>query len=158
MAVKGIPRLCCTDTASPPSACPRTWTEGSERRFLSRQGEGFRAVRSLLFPHCPQNWSNRLGYLPPETPLGRASFPLSDRHGHLRQPVAEHDQLHISRSAQLAETCSRTSGLHGMSIANRNVFPKLCNAAGWTDVDAYCAKGTEELCCGLCPNVHSLRL
>ncbi|GAA5857952.1 hypothetical protein JCM8547_006636 [Rhodosporidiobolus lusitaniae] len=35
---------------------------------------------------------------------------------------------------------------------NKNGFPALCNGAGFTDVDAYCASGTSEVCCGLCPN------
>ncbi|GAA5886929.1 hypothetical protein JCM6882_009388 [Rhodosporidiobolus microsporus] len=38
------------------------------------------------------------------------------------------------------------------SPANKYVFPELCNAAGYTDVDAYCNSGATELCCGLCPN------
>ncbi|GAA5981793.1 hypothetical protein JCM11641_007426 [Rhodosporidiobolus odoratus] len=38
------------------------------------------------------------------------------------------------------------------SLANKHVFPELCNAAGWTDVDAYCLNGTSDLCCGLCIN------
>lgn len=42
-----------------------------------------------------------------------------------------------------------------LSPANQHVFPKLCNAAGFTDVEVYCAKGTADLCCGLCPNVRS---
>ncbi|GAA6035493.1 hypothetical protein JCM8097_000279 [Rhodosporidiobolus ruineniae] len=38
------------------------------------------------------------------------------------------------------------------SYANQHVFPKLCNGAGYTDVDAYCTSGTSDVCCGLCPN------
>ncbi|GAA5831686.1 hypothetical protein JCM11251_000794 [Rhodosporidiobolus azoricus] len=38
------------------------------------------------------------------------------------------------------------------SKANTKVFPALCNAAGFTDVDVYCNTGTADLCCGLCPN------
>ncbi|GAA5849301.1 hypothetical protein JCM9279_006442 [Rhodotorula babjevae] len=38
------------------------------------------------------------------------------------------------------------------STANTRVFPALCNPHGITDVDAYCATKTSEVCCGLCPN------
>ncbi|GAA5939526.1 hypothetical protein JCM3775_004851 [Rhodotorula graminis] len=38
------------------------------------------------------------------------------------------------------------------STANTRVFPTLCNPHGITDVDAYCATKTSEVCCGLCPN------
>ncbi|GAA5944270.1 hypothetical protein JCM10213_003209 [Rhodosporidiobolus nylandii] len=44
------------------------------------------------------------------------------------------------------------NSINYFSPANTNVFPRLCNAAGYTDVDAYCASGTSELCCGLCIN------
>ncbi|GAA6008566.1 uncharacterized protein JCM10292_007250 [Rhodotorula paludigena] len=36
--------------------------------------------------------------------------------------------------------------------ANKGFFVETCNPAGFTDVDQYCAVGTAELCCGLCPN------
>ncbi|GJN94634.1 hypothetical protein Rhopal_007717-T1 [Rhodotorula paludigena] len=36
--------------------------------------------------------------------------------------------------------------------ANKGFFVETCNPAGFTDVDQYCAAGTAELCCGLCPN------
>lgn len=39
-----------------------------------------------------------------------------------------------------------------VDAANKNVFPRLCNPHGFTDADAYCAKGTGDVCCGLCPN------
>ncbi|GAA5913737.1 hypothetical protein JCM8208_003870 [Rhodotorula glutinis] len=38
------------------------------------------------------------------------------------------------------------------STANTRVFPALCNPHGITDVDAYCATKTSDVCCGLCPN------
>ncbi|GAA5876362.1 hypothetical protein JCM3774_005311 [Rhodotorula dairenensis] len=63
----------------------------------------------------------------------------------------------LFRSSTMETFASRSlNTISYLSPANRNVFPKLCNAAGWTDVDAYCAKGTTEICCGLCPNVRFL--
>jgi hypothetical protein len=44
------------------------------------------------------------------------------------------------------------------SLANRVVFPALCNAAGYTDVDQYCIAGTADLCCGYCINVRRVPL
>ncbi|GAA5947689.1 hypothetical protein JCM3765_001035 [Sporobolomyces pararoseus] len=38
------------------------------------------------------------------------------------------------------------------SGANRQFFPPRCNPLGFTDVDAYCAASTAQVCCGLCVN------
>ncbi|GAA5978554.1 hypothetical protein JCM5350_003138 [Sporobolomyces pararoseus] len=38
------------------------------------------------------------------------------------------------------------------SGANKHFFPRRCNSLGFTDVDAYCAASTAEVCCGLCVN------
>ncbi|GAA6005426.1 hypothetical protein JCM11491_003638 [Sporobolomyces phaffii] len=38
------------------------------------------------------------------------------------------------------------------SEANKHVFPERCNPLGFTDVDAYCATQSAQVCCGLCPN------
>lgn len=47
------------------------------------------------------------------------------------------------------------SSISWFTPANKNVFPELCKGK-FTDVDLYCATGTSDLCCGLCPNVRSL--
>lgn len=47
---------------------------------------------------------------------------------------------------------SLTSARPDLSAANKGFFVETCNPAGFTDVDQYCAVGTAELCCGLCPN------
>ncbi|BGP36046.1 hypothetical protein JCM10296v2_007898 [Rhodotorula toruloides] len=43
------------------------------------------------------------------------------------------------------------SSISWFTPANKHVFPELCKGK-FTDVDLYCATGTSDLCCGLCPN------
>lgn len=45
------------------------------------------------------------------------------------------------------------SSISWFTPANKHVFPELCKGK-FTDVDLYCATGTSDLCCGLCPNVR----
>lgn len=62
-----------------------------------------------------------------------------------------------SRSHRAMDTYASLSpnSICPTSYANRVVFPALCNAAGYTDVDQYCNDGLADLCCGLCINVRS---